>query len=149
MVRPATATRHARARLEAALERLLEVAHDAIAELDVLDGDPDLEPLLAAAEQHPTAGRYSTLNPTQEHWGFGAVDDREQECEDEGAQCDDEGVSGIHDPDREPEADREPDHEHEACAWQDEGDQTTLTAHPVHVWRTGQPGARPQAAGGR
>lgn len=152
MARPATVPQNARARLEAALERLLEVAHEAIAELDVFDGDPDLED---GGDQEPNMAQPDGVRHTvvvardatgralqielsdaqdQTFWSFGDVADLEEQCEDEGGQCDDEGVSGIHDPDREPDADSEPDHEHQACHWQDEGDQTALIPHTMHVW---------------
>lgn len=130
MGRATSLPRGPRARLEALLEHLLDTTHKVIAELDALDGDPDLEPNLGAPEDHPSLFR-PYLRPTnpgdQSHWERGAQDDREEECEDEGAQCEDEGVSGLHDPDR------EPDHEWETCHWQDEGDQSTLLPHGVFV----------------
>jgi hypothetical protein len=85
-----------RVKLERAVERLL-------AKLDALDGDADLEdtgdaePSLGAPER---LGRYA-----QDHWAASGTDDREEVCEDEGAQCDDEGC----DPDREDGGDAEPD----------------------------------------
>ena len=59
-----------RHRMERAVEKLL-------AALDALDGDPDLEPSLAGGYWAATSD---------------GGDDREMECEDEGAQCDDEGA---------------------------------------------------------
>lgn len=133
MARATSLPRSARARLEVLLEHLLDTTHKVIAELDALDGDTDLEPSLATPERHPNAGRYAAADMGQLRWAQGAADDREEECEDEGAQCDDEGVCGLHDPDR------EPDHTHEACHWQDEGDQTVLIPHAVHVWPKTRP----------
>lgn len=133
MQRAPTLPKRPRARLEAALDRLLDAMHQALAELDALDGDPDAEPSLAAPERHPNPGRYGAPDRGQLRWAQGAADDREEDCEDEGAQCDDEGVCGLHDPDR------EPDHTHEACHWQDDGDQTTLIPHAVHVWPQTRP----------
>lgn len=69
--------RHLRAAAEARVEQLLAL-------LDALDGDPDLEPNLGSNTQH------QSLN--QEGWAWTGDDDREVECEDEGAQCDDEGA---------------------------------------------------------
>jgi hypothetical protein len=56
--------------MERAVEKLLTA-------LDAMDGDPDLEPSLAG-----------------DYWAAtrDGGDDREMECEDEGAQCDDEGA---------------------------------------------------------
>lgn len=68
-----------RALLEAAIERAIET-------LDALDGDPDLEPSLSSTNVG------CGVSFSQLHWFRGCTDDREHECEDEGAQCDDEGV---------------------------------------------------------
>jgi len=65
-----------RQRLEQAVER-------AIAALDAYDGDANVEPWLGAPERASYDSRPA--------WGRGAGDDREEECEDEGAQCEDEG----------------------------------------------------------
>ncbi|WP_374470310.1 hypothetical protein [Phenylobacterium sp.] len=55
--------------------------------------------------------------------------DLELECEDEGAQCEDEGC----------DTDSEPDETggggYSCCNWQDEGDQTKLSALPVFTER--------------
>ena len=60
--------------IERTIERLITI-------LDLLDGDPDSEPMLGATEYQ--SGSWFGIS-----W---AGDDMEQECEDEGAQCDDEG----------------------------------------------------------
>ncbi len=85
-----------RVKLEEAVERL-------IAALDALDGDADLED---TGDAEPSLGSLEHLGRyAQDHWATGATDDREEVCEDEGAQCDDEGC----DPDREDGGDAEPD----------------------------------------
>lgn len=78
-------TREHRKLLEAALERLLAAVEHVIADLDALDGDPDLEPSLGS--------RILAPYESQARWSMGARDDREWDCEDEGAQCDDEGAN--------------------------------------------------------
>lgn len=62
---------------ELAIERLLSL-------LDDLDGDTDLEPSL---------GSSGTMNHFNWACNGGVNDDREEACEDEGAQCDDEGAT--------------------------------------------------------
>ena len=62
------------------LEHLIE---EAIAALDLLDGDVDLED-------------NGDLEPSLGHYMCGIVDG-EEECEDEGAQCDDEGHGDVAD----------------------------------------------------
>lgn len=64
-----------RQRMEAAVETLL-------AALDVMDGDPDLEPSLGAVAY----GCFSD----QRRWAQGVSDEREEACEDEGVRPDDE-----------------------------------------------------------
>jgi hypothetical protein len=134
----------ARINLRQQLEQAVEAA---IAALDALDGDADLEPAVGAPESPCARFAPSRFSPEgrvlgrlrpgdQRHWAEGGdCGEREDLCEDEGAQCDDEGVSGYLDPDREPDADAEPDNEHEACHWQDEGDQTRLIPHGVYLRR--------------
>jgi len=88
-------------------------------------GDCDREPSLGAPERHPCLERrYSRETKadrgehTQLHWATGDSsgedcehdDEREHECEDEGAQCDDEGAD---------QGDREPD-----FGWTNHIDQT-------------------------
>ncbi|MFZ5674421.1 MAG: hypothetical protein ACOZAM_15805 [Pseudomonadota bacterium] len=76
---PITFTRQ---QIEDEIERLIGM-------LDAMDPDSDLEdsgdrePWLGAAE----GDRYSNHG-----WDLSPSDEREEECEDEGAQCDDEGV---------------------------------------------------------
>lgn len=70
---------HRRRRLlrrRAALERVVEKA---IARLDRLDGDPDIEPSLGAAEWTPASGGewWRLHNPDAFTWSRGASDDRE------------------------------------------------------------------------
>jgi hypothetical protein len=70
------------------LRHLLEaIAQAAIDALDQIDGEPDLED---GADSEPDNDGEPTLGWTEDLW-FGEGDDREEECEDEGAQCDDEG----------------------------------------------------------
>ncbi len=92
------------------LERLIEAA---IAALDALDGDPDLEPAMGAPEpKRPHGGEVGRLMADranhmehtsaelqrlplldQRHWAEGAaLDETEDVSEDEGAQCEDEGA---------------------------------------------------------
>lgn len=77
-----------------------------IALLDVIDGDPDLEPSLGlngylSNDPPDLEGDDCDLEPIlgsaegsfcQVNWGAGPLYDLEDQCEDEGAQCDDEGV---------------------------------------------------------
>jgi hypothetical protein len=68
--------------VETAIERL-------VALLDEIDPDPDLE--------DDASGEPSLGWPVPDEWfghriGFDTGDDREQQCEDEGAQCEDEGA---------------------------------------------------------
>lgn len=78
----------------AALENLIEAA---IARLDELDGDPDLEPNIGASESDCLCG--SDWPPA---WVVQRSADLPDECEavseDEGAACDDEGVEDDHEP---------------------------------------------------
>lgn len=71
---------HDRTVLATTIERLINM-------LDDLEPDADLEPSLGWTDCGPDA------------LANGLQDDREEECEDEGAQCDDEGVidTGIGD----------------------------------------------------
>ena len=88
--------RHAR-RAEAAMDRIERLRQSAIGALDVIDGDADLEP---AGDDEPSlsaAVPAMSWEGSQDAWLQGPDDDREYECEDEGAQCEDEG----HDSDRE------------------------------------------------
>ena len=84
--------------LESEIERL-------IAALDLLDADPDLEP---EGNDEPWLGA-----PDQQSGSWSGImalgnDDREEECEDEGAQCEDEGNDS---------GDREPELSGFNCAW--------------------------------
>lgn len=120
-----SAQRRRHTALRSALERLEELRERLIGRLDELEGDPDLEPSLG-----------SSVLMDQTRWAEGspammAYADLEEQCEDEGGGCEDEGA----------DTDREPDHEHEACHWQDEGDQTALKPHGIHMKRP--PGVRP------
>ena len=120
------AQRQRHADLQRALERLEDLREQLITKLDALEGDPDLEPALGAnglmdqtrwADGSPALMAYADL---EEQCEGGGGDDA---CEDEAGACEDEGA----------DTDREPDHEHEACHWQDEGDQTCLKPHPVYL----------------
>lgn len=83
--------------LEAACDRLLAAVEAILADLDAIDGDPDFEPSLGAPEARMHCselfGRggflkaYATeLNFDQRAWALrGGRDDREMQCEDEGA----------------------------------------------------------------
>ena len=70
-----------------ALEAAISVAIDT---LDALDGDADLEPSHGSVSVQPW--------DDQRRWSQGARDDREEACEDEGAQVD----TGSLDPDEDP-----------------------------------------------
>jgi len=72
--RPLNARRR-RALIEQTMERLLAAVEAATAALDALDGDPDLEPSLAFPEAY-ARGFYGLI---------GDRDEREEACEDEGA----------------------------------------------------------------
>ncbi len=74
--KPRISTREA-ARFLALRDRLEQHLEAMVGFLDELDGDPDLEPSLGSAAPHQQV--------TQEIWAVGNTDDREQECEDEGA----------------------------------------------------------------
>jgi hypothetical protein len=69
--------------------------------LDGMEGDENLEPSLGAAETSPSRGWWpdrDTSGSQLRNW-IHAGDDREEECEDEGAQCEDEGaVTGDDEP---------------------------------------------------
>lgn len=112
-VAPASAALRANAR------RALELAiEEAIARLDALDGDPDMEdggdaePSLGSLEgagflvvtQRDALGyamRTRLNDPcSQLRWADHATDDLEVQCEDEGARCDDEGSDSDREPDR-------------------------------------------------
>lgn len=73
------------ARLLALRDRLEQHLEAMVAFLDEWDGDPDLEPSLGSAAPHQQV--------TQEIWATGVTDDREQECEDEGAGNEDDEPS--------------------------------------------------------
>jgi hypothetical protein len=75
--------REMRATLEAALERLLAAADTIIADLDILDGDADLEPSLGFLE---VQGFRSGPRLDQRLICAGANDDREEQCDDDGAE---------------------------------------------------------------
>jgi hypothetical protein len=127
-----------RKQLEQALERLLAAVEVCIADLDALDGDPDLEdpgdsepdadrePSLGSLEaaqfievtERAESGRalHTKLSDPQDQtrWTFGGSSDIEDQCEDEGGACEDEGF----------DCDGEPDDLSGPCPWPDEGDQT-------------------------
>lgn len=89
--------------LEAEIERLIDM-------LDQIDEDPDLE---STGDEEPWLGAPAGIqsNGFSTNWhGLNSQgnDDREEDCEDEGAQCDDEGAI---------ECDLEPDHDNER--WSD------------------------------
>jgi hypothetical protein len=69
--------------MEAAVEALL-------AALDAMDGDPELEPSLGSVRGGDSLSAGGSID--QRRWAQGASDEREEACEDEGAQCDDEGA---------------------------------------------------------
>jgi|GEM_PF-1066035 len=71
--------RQRRTLIEQTMERLLAAVEAATAALDALDGDPDLEPSLAFPEAY-ARGFYGLI---------GERDDREEACEDEGAETGD------------------------------------------------------------
>jgi len=90
---PAVVVTHPREQLRQLRAKVAEAAQRLIDILDWIDGDPDYEPSL---------GSVGTSNPhwmPVAVWAQGANDDREQVCEDEGAQCDDEGVDTDSEPD--------------------------------------------------
>jgi hypothetical protein len=68
---------------EHVIQRLLDAAERLMWELAKDEPDADLEPSLGS------------LAGDQRRWAAGALDEREEVCEDEGAQCEDEG--GEHD----------------------------------------------------
>jgi hypothetical protein len=68
---------------EHVIQRLLDAAERLMWELAEDEPDADLEPSLGS------------LAGDQRRWAVGALDEREEVCEDEGAQCEDEG--GEHD----------------------------------------------------
>lgn len=91
------------------LDRTMSLAEQIIAELDALDGDPDLEPSLGAPESpcmlfrpHVFQGGRSIAQRRpgdQRVWAEGGdVDEREETCEDEGGACEDEGVDSDSEP---------------------------------------------------
>ncbi|HET9159408.1 MAG TPA: hypothetical protein VFN88_02255 [Caulobacteraceae bacterium] len=88
--------RELRRTLESAVERLLAAVEAAVAQLDALDGDADLEPSLGFLER-PCS--WANASGDQRDIVQGANDEREEVCEDEGAACEDEGFES----DREPE----------------------------------------------
>lgn len=89
--------RKRRQMLEAACERLLAAVEAILADLDAIDGDPDFEPSLGAPEAQMRCSELfgrsrffvaSTIerNLDQRAWAArGSRDDREEQCEDEGA----------------------------------------------------------------
>lgn len=86
------ASRHAfRAQVCRLIERLINV-------LDDIDGDPDLEPI--GDDEPSLSAAVPTLSwqGSQDAWLQGPDDDREVECEGEGAQCDDEGHNSDSEP---------------------------------------------------
>jgi hypothetical protein len=104
-----------RAKLESTLDRLLNAVELAIAELDSMDDDPDLEDswdrephlgwpeaaramVVVARSADGRATKQRLSDPLDQTRFRHDTSDLEDACEDEGAQCDDEGV----DTDREP-----------------------------------------------
>lgn len=75
-----------RARMESAIESMMAACERLVAELDAMDGDPDLED---GADAEPSLG---SLNPTtwadQSNWSAGGTDELEDACEDEGGEHD-------------------------------------------------------------
>ena len=71
-----------RERVRALRRRIADRIEADIALLDMLSGDPDLEPYLSAPEDAATSrfGRYGS----QEAWGAGSSDDREDDAGDNG-----------------------------------------------------------------
>ena len=112
-------TRQMRRRLETALEQLLAAAEAIVADLDEIDGDPDLEPSLGSlgATYHTGSDQRLTHHGVTDDREHDAGDDREEVCEGEGDYDE-----------------REPDQDH-MCNWQDEGDQTKLRQLPVYSKR--------------
>ena len=83
-------SRKYRQALEAALDRLLAAVDGVLSDLDALDGDADLEPSLGFPEGRrgwPGQTGYFALV------GAGTQDDREAQCEDEGAETGDDEYS--------------------------------------------------------
>ena len=155
------------AMLQAGLERLNGLRAGMIDQLDALDGDADLE---ADGSDEPSLGGLGC-----NYVIGGGMDDREDQCEDEGADesdtsADDHGEPSLgwgftanqqwlessptdleaeHDG-REPTEDDEPDSDAEPdldsdCAWPEEGDQTTLSVGRVFRMRA-HPESHPVAA---
>jgi hypothetical protein len=65
---------------EHVIQRLLDAAERLMWELAEDEPDADLEPSMGS------------LSGDQRRWAAGALDEREEVCEDEGAQCEDEGA---------------------------------------------------------
>lgn len=80
-------SRQRRLMLEAAVERLLSAVDGVLADLNALDGDPDLEPSLAGLN---LTGQYGD----QRHYARGAPDEREDEHDGREPDVDDEHSLG-------------------------------------------------------
>ena len=78
--------------LSARIEELLASADVLIDALDAMDGDPDREPFLGAAESGPGFSFRGELGD-QTLWGRSAMDDREEENEHGGDALDDHQLS--------------------------------------------------------
>lgn len=88
----APTARQRRQVLESALDRLLDAVEAALADLDALDGDPDVEPTLGSPIPYASV--------SQVHWAAGGdQDEREDVSEDEGGACEDEGGQDEREPD--------------------------------------------------
>jgi hypothetical protein len=89
-------SRQKRQLMEAALDRLLGAVEGVLADLDAIDGEADLEPSLGFLER-PCG--LASASGDQRAMAQGARDEREVECEDEGAACEDEGaITGDDEP---------------------------------------------------
>ena len=78
----------ARPLIESEIQRLIDMLDALDADVD-LEDVADLEPALSISERHCGSWTWTGL----------VDDDREVECEDEGAQCDDEGeINGDQEP---------------------------------------------------
>ena len=73
-----------RGKLEETVDRLLALLDAMDAPGEDLEPQGDEEPSLGSVQHHGA-------------WSTGSTDDREEECEDEGAQCDDEGCTTTDD----------------------------------------------------
>ena len=72
--------------MAARVDELLASAEALLAALDHMDGDPDLEPVLGAAENHPRPSWWYVRDEdgSQVDWAHGNRDDREDTDEDGG-----------------------------------------------------------------